>query len=173
MTLRPCEDRDAGVVAAIYNESIAAADSTMELTPKSAEDIVDLLQELGERERLLVLESEGRVEGWGILKRYSDREGYRFAAETSVYLHRGHVGKRTGYGSAIQRALMKLSDQLGYHHIVAKIWASNGISIHMHEKFGFEIVGTQREIGFVNGEWRDVTIMQYVTSSQARAESTI
>ncbi len=162
MTVRPCEYDDAAAVAAIYNESIEAADSTMELTPKSAEDIGLLLRRLGDRERLLVIESTEGIEGWGILKRYSDREGYRFAAETSVYLRRGHVGKRTGYGSAIQQELMKLSEDLGYHHIVAKIWASNEISIRMHEKFGFEIVGTQREIGFVKEEWRDVTIMQYV-----------
>jgi len=153
---------DAAAIADIYNESIAAADSTMELTPKTEADIRALLSKLGDRERMLVLESNGRVEGWGILKRYSDREGYRFACETSVYLRREHVGKRTGFGSAIQAQLMNLTEELGYHHIVVKIWASNEVSIRMHEKFGFEIVGTQREIGLVQDAWRDVTIMQFV-----------
>jgi len=30
----------------------------------------------------------------------------------------------------------------------------------MHEKFGFTVVGTQREVGFVDETWVDVTIMQ-------------
>lgn len=163
MRILPATESDAADIAAIYNESILAADSTMELTPKTADELKRQILDLGNRERLLVLVENDRVQGWGVLKRYSDREGYRFAGETSVYLQREHVGRRTGFGSAIQTELMRLADELGYHHIVAKIWASNSVSIRMHEKFGFEIVGTQREIGFVDGAWRDVTIMQFVS----------
>lgn len=153
---------DATVIAEIYNESIRARDATMEMTEKTTADIEAMIEGLTARERLLVIENSDSVQGWGILKRYSDREGYRFACETSVYLRRAIVGQRTGMGSALQAALMEHARELGYHHIVVKIWATNEISIRMHEKFGFEMVGVQREIGFSDGRWQDVTIMQYV-----------
>ena len=50
--------------------------------------------------------------------------------------------------------------ELGYHHLVAKIFATNKASIAYNQKLGYEIVGTQREIGYVDGRWQDVTIMQ-------------
>ncbi len=150
------------MIAEIYNESIRARDATMQMTYKTEADIEAMIEGLTERERLLVIESGDSVQGWGILKRYSDREGYRFACETSVYMRRAIAGKRTGMGTALQSALMNLARELGYHHIVVKIWATNQISIRMHEKFGFEMVGIQREIGFSDGRWQDVAIMQYV-----------
>jgi phosphinothricin acetyltransferase len=164
MLVREALNTDAAAVAAIYNESIAAGDSTMELSEKSADDLIDRMGGLGPSEKLLVLEDDGMIQGWGILKKYSDREGYRFACETSVFLRRELVGRRTGYGSSLQSELLRIAKELGYHHVVVKIWAGNMISIRMHQKFGFETVGTQREIGFVNGTWQDVTIMQLVLS---------
>lgn len=162
MLVREAVHTDAGDIADIYNESIRARDSTMELTEKSRLDILAWLDSLGSRERLVVLEADGTSQGWGILKKYSDREGYHVACETSVFLRRAHVGWRTGYGSAIQAELLRLARQSGYHHVVVKIWAQNDISIRMHERFGFTVVGTQSEIGYVDGAWRDVTIMQLI-----------
>jgi phosphinothricin acetyltransferase len=162
MLVREALHTDAGDIADIYNESIRARDSTMDLTEKSRQDMLGWLDGLGSRERLVVLEADGTIQGWGILKKYSDREGYRVACETSVFLRRAHVGRRTGYGSLIQSELLRLAREAGYHHVVVKIWANNDISIRMHERFGFTIVGTQSEIGLVDGVWRDVTIMQLI-----------
>ena len=153
---------DSGDIAEIYNESIRARDSTMELSEKDDGHVVDWLENRGAREHLVVLEDDGSIQGWGILKAYSAREGYRVACETSVFVRRKHVGRRTGYGSAIQSELLRLAREAGYHHVVVKIWADNEISIQMHERFGFTVVGTQSEIGFVDGQWRDVTIMQLI-----------
>ena len=100
--------------------------------------------------------------GWGIIKKYSDRHGYRFACETSVYLRHKHV--RKGYGSSIKNALIERCKQYRYHHLVAKIFADNTASIEYNKKFGYEIVGRQKEIGFKNGRWQDVVIMQLVLS---------
>lgn len=162
MLIRNAQTTDAEAIAEIYNESIRARDSTMELTEKSASDVSRIIRTMDRTERLLVLEDSGAIRGWGILKKYSDREGYARACETSVFLRRVHAGHRTGYGSAIQTELHRLAREAGYHHIVVKIWADNAISIRMHEKMGFEVVGTQREIGYVDGGWQDVTIMQRI-----------
>jgi phosphinothricin acetyltransferase len=52
--------------------------------------------------------------------------------------------------------------RFGYHHIVAKILADNQTSINLHEKFGFALVGVQREVGRLAGRWRDVAIYQLI-----------
>lgn len=156
MKVRPARLADCVTLAKIHAESLDARDSSMEVET-SPERFARLL---GEREALLVLEEDGVAIGWGVVKPYSDRPGYRVAGETSIYLRRHLTGG--GRGSLLQAALMARCRDFGYHHVVARIWASNEGSIHFHRKFGFEMVGVQREVGYLNGAWRDVAIMQCI-----------
>ena len=87
------ETADYPAIAAIYNEYIALGNATMDETLKTGGDIADWVKKFNDRERLYVLKNENMVMGWGIIKRYSDREGYRFAAETAVYLTAAEQGK--------------------------------------------------------------------------------
>jgi len=158
--IRPAGATDADAIAAIYNASIAAMDSTMDTVLKTGADIQALMQHFTPRETFLVLEHEALIQGWGIIKQYSDRPGYRPACETSVYLRRSARGR--GYGSKIQVALLDQCRTFGYHHVVAKIWADNQVSLALHKKFGFTLVGVQREIGYLGGRWRDIAILQCI-----------
>jgi len=156
LLVRAARPEDCEVLAEIHAESLAARDSSMEIET-SAERFA---RPLGEREALLVLEEDRVPVGWGVVKPYSDRPGYRVAGETSIYLRRTLTGG--GRGSLLQGALMERCRELGYHHVVARIWASNEGSIAFHRKFGFEMVGVQREVGYLAGAWRDVAIMQCI-----------
>jgi phosphinothricin acetyltransferase len=62
----------------------------------------------------------------------------------------------------IKKWLIDKCRELNYHHMVAKIFSVNEASIAYNRKLGYELVGTQREIGFVDGAWQDVTIMQLI-----------
>jgi len=167
--VRRASETDAAEIASVYNESILARDSTMDTQPRSEADVRALLRALDPREAVLVLESDSRVEGWGIVKRYSDRPGYRVACETSVYLYRNVL--RRGWGRRIQYALFQFAEESGYHHMVAKIWAANRASIAFHEACGFELVGIQKEIGLVGDIRRDVAIMQRLLTTEGAAGS--
>jgi len=156
--VRKARPEDADSIAAIYTESILARDSTMVMDPVSGDEMLERLSGLDSRESLLVAELNGSVIGWGIVKFYSERPGYRLACETSVFLRRDHVGQ--GIGSLVQNQLMACARSAGFHHVLVRIWAQNESSIAMHRKFGFTIVGTQQEIGEMDGRWIDVTIMQ-------------
>lgn len=151
---------DAAAVASIYNESIEARDSTMQLASIAPEEVGAWLREFGDREAMLVLEEGGEVTGYGLIRRYSARGGYRFTAETSVYVRRSETD--AGRGSRLQEALVERCRAYDYHHLVAKLWAENERSRALHRKFGYELVGIQDEIGWVDGAWRDVAIMQKV-----------
>ena len=158
LIIRPATSADAAAVAGIYNETILARDGTMVLDPVTETDMVSRIATLHEREVLLVLSEDDIVQGWGIVKFYSDRPGYARTCETSVFLRRSETGR--GLGSRMQEALLEAAKARNFHHVIVRIWAANASSIAMHEKFGFTIVGTQNEIGFVDDQWVDVTIMQ-------------
>ena len=155
----------------------------MDTQPYSALEIGSIVKKMGDREALLVATCPSaaddstsdpateqiteqitkQVIGWGIIKRYSDRPGYRVCCETSVYLTSSATGK--GYGRILQTALMEKVSSYGYHHIVVKILAANSDSIRFHQHFGFETVGIQKEIGLIRGTWHDVVIMQCLLPS--------
>ncbi len=158
--IRPARNEDADSVAQIYTESILARDSTMDTEVFVAEDITALLDRLTERERLFVLTVDKDIKGWGIVKHYNDRPGYSVACETSVYVYRDSVGR--GLGSRLQKRLMDHCRQVGFHHIVTKIWAENKSSIAFHVRHGFTLVGIQHEIGRIDGQWKNIALMECV-----------
>ena len=160
MLIRRYTPKDFQAIAEIYNEAIVQGAITMDCVPQSAEDVRSLAEKFHHRETILMAEQDNRIVGWGIIKRYSNRPGYDFCCETSTYLTLGET--RRGYGSQLQKALLQQVMVFGYHHVVAKILADNQGSIAFHQRFGFEIVGIQKEIGFLKGEWRDVVILQLI-----------
>lgn len=148
-------------VVDIYNEHILLGVSNMVETTKDRSEIEKWISNFHDREGLYVcVNDQEEVIGWGIIKRYSDREGYRFACETAIYLKSSETGK--GYGSKMKRFLIEECKRLEYHHMVAKIFATNKASIIYNERLGYEIVGVQKEIGYRDGEWLDMVIMQYI-----------
>ena len=163
--VRDAIPEDAGKIAEIYNQSIVAGDATMDEESWSSESVRRKLAGFGSRETILVLTVDRAVLGWGIIKRYSDRTGYRFSCETAVYLCRDLVGR--GHGTRIKLALIERCRRYGYRHLVAKIFADNLASIEYNKKLGYEVVGTQRQIGYRNGCWQDVTILQLILDDVA------
>ena len=160
LTYLQCPPAEYASVADIYNEYIRKGGSTMDQVLKTTEDIAGWVKKMGDREGLYVLKNETSTVGWGIIKKYSDRAGYRFTCETAVYLRGTEL--RKGYGTYIKKKLLDQCREWNYHHLVAKIWANNTASIEYNLRLGYEIVGRQREIGLYDGEWIDVVIMQYI-----------
>ncbi|MFT4761730.1 MAG: L-amino acid N-acyltransferase YncA [Paraglaciecola sp.] len=151
---------DFATIAAIYNEYIRLGNATMVEKIHAATDIQQWVDNFNDREKLFVMRSKKDVIGWGIIKRYSDRMGYRFACETSIFFTASAL--RKGYGSQMKKFLITLCKNLNYRHLVAKIFAQNTASIAYNLQLGYEIVGRQKKVGFKNGKWMDVVIMQYL-----------
>ena len=162
--VRDASPSDSADIAAIYSEAIESGQSTMDTEPVSADYFDALMSNLGSGEALLVCEDRLGTVGWGIVKRYSDRPGYSRACETSVYVAEDRQGR--GHGSALLRETVERAKTLGYRHLVAKILAVNERSVRFHERFGYEVVGRQRAIGFLRGRPHDVVIMQRVFSGE-------
>ena len=48
----------------------------------------------------------------------------------------------------------------GFHAVMARIVGGHETSIALHRSAGFEVVGTEREVGRKFGKWLDVALMQ-------------
>lgn len=151
---------DYEAIASIYNEYIQSGGATMDEVLKTTADIAGWVTKFNDRERLFVLKKAAKIIGWGIIKKYSDRSGYRTTCETAIYLTDSELGK--GYGTFLKKHLMQVCKDLDYRHLVAKILGGNKASIVYNERLGYTIVGTQKEVGFRDGQWHDVVIMQYL-----------
>lgn len=160
LKIKIAKEVDYKIIASIYNEYIQNGGATMDEVLKTAADIAAWVDKFNDRERLFVLKKQGNVIGWGIIKKYSDRTGYRTTCETAVYLTATETGK--GYGTFLKKHLMQVCKDLKYRHLVAKILGGNQASIAYNERLGYTIVGTQTAVGFRDGQWQDVVIMQYL-----------
>ena len=100
------------------------------------------------------------ITGFGSLSFYRDRPGYRTSVENSVYVHRDH--HRCGVGSLLLSGLIEQAREHGFHAVFARIVDGQDPSLQLHHRHGYQLVGTEREVGRKFGQWRDVAIMQLI-----------
>jgi phosphinothricin acetyltransferase len=96
--------------------------------------------------------------GFGSLSPFRDRPAYAPTVEDSVYVDRAWRGK--GAGRLLLEELVRLAGQQGFHTIIARTAGDNEPSIALHLACGFNLVGTEREVGRKFGRWIDVAILQ-------------
>jgi phosphinothricin acetyltransferase len=150
---------DAFDIARIYNHYVDVGGATFDATPWTLEFAKGLLA-AAKPEAWFVADEKGDVIGWASVRRYSLRHGYRFTCETAIYLDPVAVGR--GVGDALQIRLEEHCRKSGVHHAVAKVIADNERSMAFHHRYGYELVGIQKEIGHMNGQWTDVAILQKI-----------
>ena len=164
LEIREALPKDDAAIAAIYQRAIDQGGITMDDRRFPPQAVAQKRQELGARGALLVGVRLGEVLGWAELKPYSPRAGYSCSAETSLYVHPSVQGQ--GLGTQLLRQLMVHACNHGYAHLVAKVLAGNDHSIRLHQRFGFQPIGTQQRIGYLRGRWYDVTILQCILEAE-------
>jgi L-amino acid N-acyltransferase YncA len=110
------------------------------------------------RRSAYVAEFDGQVIGYANWAPWRPKDGYRHTVEDSVYLTEGHQGH--GLGAELLRTLITAASDSGAHVMMASIESSNARSVALHQRLGFEVVGTAREVGTKFGRWLDLTMMR-------------
>lgn len=158
LKIRKAKLKDLKQITEIYNEAILKTNATFDTKKKSLKEQKKWFEDHGQKNPILVAEKNGFIVGWASLSKWSDRCAYSETAEISLYVKEKYQGK--GIGKNLMEAILKEGKKAGLHAIIARITEGNNLSIHLHEKFGFEHIGVMKEVGKKFGKRLDVYLME-------------
>ena len=153
MHVRLTRPDDGEALAAIYAPSVAGIVSFEEVPP-NGEELARRAAALLPHTPWLVAERQGEVAGYAYASPHRQRAAYRWAVDTSVYVHRGH--RRVGVARHLMEVLLEVLRRQGFHRAHAGVTLPNPASVGLHERLGFRPVGVYPEVGFTQGAWHDV-----------------
>jgi len=156
--IRLAQHDDSEAIRQIYNLEVSTSTVTFDLVPRTTADQLQWLEARSGAHAVIVAEVDGEVVGFASLSAFRDRPAYNSTVENSVYVRADRRG--TGVGSALLGELVSLAAQHGFHTVIARIVGGHDASIGLHQRLGFEVVGTEREVGRKFGKWLDVVVMQ-------------
>jgi phosphinothricin acetyltransferase len=163
VTVRLARLEDAEATRQIYNAEVTTSTVTFDLVPRSQAEQREWLTARSGAHAVLVAEDEDAgVVGFASLSAWGKKPAYATSVEDSVYVHPGH--QRRGIGRALLAELIDVAVAHGFHAIFARVVGGHEVSIKLHETLGFEVVGTEREVGRKFGRWLDVVVMQLLLS---------
>ena len=141
-------------VAAIYADAARTSVFTFDLDGPPVGYWQDKLAALGPGDHFLVASDDrAAVCGFAYSGWFRTRPAYSGTRETSIYLHCDARGQGLG-----RRLYDELLDRLrgdGIHLAVAVVAQPNPASVALHERLGFQLVGTFTEIGQKFGRYVD------------------
>jgi L-amino acid N-acyltransferase YncA len=154
--IRAARAEDAAAVADIYNAGIRERTSTFETRERGPAEIAEAIA--AGRHPFLVADLGDRVAGFAVTSQYSERDCYAGVAECSLYVDPEARGG--GLGTALLEGLAAEAERRGFHKLVGKLFDTNEPSLRLMERAGFRVVGTHRRHGLLDGEWRDVILVE-------------
>lgn len=157
--IRFATESDAAAIAAIY--APYCTDSRISFEEVAPEPSEMARRIVGDRPGLypwLVAEAGGRIVGYAASGAFRTRPAYRWSVETGLYLDPSAQGQ--GVGRALLQRLIDLLERQGFVSAIGAIALPNDASVALHERLGFDRVGTYRGTGFKHGEWIDVGLWQ-------------
>jgi L-amino acid N-acyltransferase YncA len=155
--IRPAQPSDAEVLAAIYNQGIEERQATFQTRLHDPGELELKIEQRGGH--LIVAERDGTIAGWAGWSGYDDpADYYSGIAECAVYV--GREARERGVGAELLEGLADEAQKFGIHKLVAKIFTSNGPSLALFRGNGFREVGTHLRHGRLEGEWKDVVVLE-------------
>jgi len=155
MNARAATLEDAESIAGIYNEGITDRVATFETRLRGAQDVRNWFDGL---HPIVVVEEGGEVVAFAATSRYHERECYAGIAEASVYVARAARGR--GVGRLALGELIGAAEQAGFWKLLSRVFPENAASRGLIRSMGFREVGVYEKHGKLDGQWRDVVIVE-------------
>jgi phosphinothricin acetyltransferase len=167
VVLRPARLEDAEAIRQIYNAEVTTTTVTFDIMPRSLADQVAYLSDRSGAHAVVVAADaeDDTVLGYAALSPWRSKPAYATSVEDSIYVHRDHQGR--GVGRLLLDELTRVATAHGFHAVFARIVGGHAASIRLHEAQGFEVVGTEREVGRKFGRWLDVVVMERLLGTDA------
>jgi phosphinothricin acetyltransferase len=155
MRARTATHEDAPAITVIYNQGIEDRVATFETRPRSDGDVRAWFDGT---HPIIVVEDEGRIVAFASTSTYRPRECYAGIAEFSVYVSRDARGR--GAGRVAMDALIREAERAGLWKLVSRVFTENTTSLRLLRSVGFREVGTYEKHARLDGQWRDVVIVE-------------
>ena len=160
---RPAKSGDAPAITRIYNQGISERVATFETREKSVDELAALIESGA---LALVAERSGEIVAFVKVGPYDDANHYYSGiGEATLYVDPG--ARRSGVGRALMEAVATAAEERGYYKLVGKIFTSNEPSIALVESCGWRQVGVHRRHGRLDGEWKDVVVVERLLGDAA------
>jgi len=154
MKIRNFKKSDFNFVKSIYQQGIDTGNATFQKKAKGWNEwnssFLDTCR--------IVAELNDEVVGWAALSAASKRTVYNGVAEVSIYIAKNYANY--GIGNSLLSELVSTSENEGIWTLQAGIFPENESSIAIHSKNGFKKLGIRKNLGKMNGEWRDILFME-------------
>jgi phosphinothricin acetyltransferase len=160
LTIKQATLADLGQITEIYNDAIQKTTATFDTELKTLEEQEKWFANHDASHPVLIAEQDGLVTGWASLSQWSDRCAYSATAEISLYVKEDYREK--GIGKQLMKAIIQEGKTAGLHTVIARIAGSNKISADLCKSFGFQYIGTMREVGKKFDKLLDVHLMQLI-----------
>jgi phosphinothricin acetyltransferase len=160
--VRRARPEDAARIAEIYNQGIEDRVATFETRPRDADEVAGWI---AGSLPVVVADRDGDVVGFARVSPYSNRWVYGGIGEHGVYVARDARGG--GIGRRLLEAVAAESARAGLYKLTARIFADNRASLAVHRAAGFREVGVQRRHARLDGEWKDVVLVERLLGEAA------
>lgn len=157
--VRPASPGDAKRIAQIYNEGMEDRVATFETELRTADQIL-LWFEQGYPIR--VAGEDGYVMAYAVAFPYRSRACYEGVREFSVYAAR--AGRGRGFGRQALADLIEEARRRGWWKLLSRIFPDNEASRKLCASLGFREVGIYEKHSRLEGQWRDVIIVEKLLS---------
>jgi len=157
MSIRHAAAGDLPAIVEIYNASIPGRLATADTQPVTVEQRREWFAAFSPGSRPIWVYDVGGVAGWLGLRSFYGRPAYQATVECAVYV--APAFRRSGIARKLLEHALAQAPALGVRTILAFVFAHNGPSVTLFERYGFERWGSLPRVAELDGIERDLLIL--------------
>ncbi len=155
ITLRFVRPEDAKQILEIYGPVVCQSFiSFEEVAPTELEMKTRIEKILSYYPWIVAVDQNSNILGYAYASQHRERAAYRWAVDVSAYVREGSRG--LGVGKQLYEKLFDILKRQNFFRAFAGIALPNAASVRLHERMGFQHLGTYKNVGFKHGRWHDV-----------------
>jgi len=162
MDLIRCDSSFSDQILSIFNDAILNSTALYDYKSRTAESMKGWFEakQKGNFPVIGVVNENRELLGFGSYGTFRAWPAYKYSVEHSIYVERRFRGQ--GIGKLLLAEIIKSAQSQNYHVLIGGIDSQNAASIRLHQRFGFQRVGTIRQVGFKFGRWLDLDFYQLI-----------
>ena len=178
ITIRDAKLEDAERLVEIYSYYVERTVITFAYEVPSLAEFRAQMEGIMEKYPYLVIERDGRIEGYAYAHAFVGRSAYDWSAEMTIYLD--HEARKGGLGRKLYEALEEALKKMGILNLYACIGYPEADdeyltknSAEFHEHLGYRLVGKFENCGYKFGRWYHMVWMEKIIGEHEEKQTPI